>query len=98
MFGGIGKAITSIAATKNIPLQSISTAQLNSMSKSLPNSLTGRSGLPGLGGLLSTFSATDLLGNKNITANPALRDALLALQKQAAAGNAKAAANAYSKF
>ncbi|MEI2300889.1 hypothetical protein [Ensifer sp. MJa1] len=98
MFGGIGKAISSIAVTKNIPLQSISMAQLNSMSKSLPSALTGRSGLPGLGGLFSTFSAADLLANKNITANPALRDALLTLQKQGAAANVKAVANAYSKF
>ncbi|WP_065376861.1 hypothetical protein [Ensifer adhaerens] len=97
MFGGIGKAISSIAVTKKIPLQSISMAQLNAV-KNLPSALTGRSGLPGLGGLLSTFSSADLLANKNITANPALRDALLALQKQAGNGNAKAVANAYSKF
>ncbi|WP_179119610.1 hypothetical protein [Ensifer adhaerens] len=48
--------------------------------------------------MLSKLSSLDVSGNKALAANPALRDAILALQKQAAAGNAKAVTNAYSKL
>ncbi|MEY9165914.1 hypothetical protein ABIE78_004033 [Sinorhizobium fredii] len=52
------------------------------------------------GGALTKLLGTALLdpSDKAIAANPVLRDAILALQKQAGAGNAKAVANAYSQF
>lgn len=98
----IGKMTTSIGRTLlKSNLSSLSVANLmssNSLSKSLQTSLGGVKGPLGAQSLLSTLSSLDVSGNKALAANPALRDAILALQKQAAAGNVKAVTSAYSKF
>ncbi|WP_156134030.1 hypothetical protein [Ensifer sp. ZNC0028] len=99
---GIGKMITSIGGSMpKPPISSFSPTNLtslNPLSKALSASLGGVGPLATTPGLISRFSSLDLAGNKALAANPALRDALLGLQKQTAAGSAKAVTNAYSKF
>ncbi|PDT79878.1 hypothetical protein [Sinorhizobium sp. BJ1] len=85
---------------RTIPAQDISKINLafaTSLSKNLPNNFSGA--LTKLLGtaLLPKLSSLDP-SDKAIAANPVLRDAILALQKQAGAGNAKAVAKAYSQF
>ncbi|WP_373414334.1 hypothetical protein [Ensifer aridi] len=94
MFGikNIGKITGSIARTAVKPdLVALSTKSLSSnlVSKTALNNLSNN---PLVGGL-----AQQLL-SKTLAENPALRDALLALQKQTSAGSAKTVAKAYSQF
>jgi hypothetical protein len=104
MFGGaIFKAISSIAVFNKFKPDLLSKPNLtfasslskNLSSKSLPGTVQGQLGL---GLLSSTLSSLDVSGNKTLAANPALRDAIVALQKQAVAGNAKAVTKAYLQF
>lgn len=83
--GSIGRTITAQDISK------INSAFTTSLSKNLPNNFSGA---------LTKLLGTALLdpSDKAIAANPVLRDAILALQKQAGAGNAKAVAKAYSQF
>jgi hypothetical protein len=97
MINGIAKALSSASLSKAANVAGL--LSKSNLSLKLPNNLLG--GLKGQVGadFLAKLTATlDAPGNKTLAANPAIRDVILALQKQTGAGNAKAVTNAYSKF